>query len=156
MRNGGRGPKLNKALIDEYCTYIENGMTVVDSCNLCGISKESFYRWLREAEAKDDFGRPIPKYALQRELKGAVEKAQASFKAFHVQSIIKASRRNWTASAWLLERKYPEEYAAIDRRTAIDANKVEEKDEHSDNLLEALRLSCNDVMNREGDEPEDV
>ena len=31
-----------------------------------------------------------------------------------------------------------------------------DKDEDSDNLLEALRVSCNDVMALEGDEPEDV
>ena len=151
-----RGAKLTPQFIDEFCTYIENGMTAKDSCNLCSINEATFYRWLHEAEAVDEFGRPIPKYVRQRELKDAVEKAKASFKAYHVQAIIKASKRNWTASAWLLERRYPEEYGAIDRRSAMDRSKVEEKDEQGDNLLEALRVSCNDVMSREGDEPEDV
>lgn len=151
-----RTPKLNKALIDEICTYIENGMTNRDACDLCNINEVSFYRWLRQAEEVDDNGQPIPKYKWQRELKGALAKAQASFKAYHVKSIIKASRKNWTASAWLLERKFPAEYGTLDRLTVMNMQAQNDKDEDSDNLLEALRVSCNDVMAREGDEPEDV
>lgn len=151
----GAHTKLTRELIDSICTYIENGMTNKDAADLSDVTEDTLYRWLREADEKDDQGNPLPHRRLQFELKTAMNKARASFKAYHVQTIIRASRKQWTASAWLLERKFPEEYAAADRSFIMSAQKAAMERTEDDGLIAALTSS--DIgMVETGDEPEDV
>ena len=151
----GRSTKLTRELIDSICTYIENGMTNKDAANLSDITEDTLYRWLREADEKDAQGNPVPKYARQRELKQAMEKSKATFKAYHVRTIIQASRKQWTASAWLLERKFPEEFASADRAFIMSAQKAAMERTEDDGLIAALN-SPDVGMVETGDEPEDV
>ena len=152
----GREAKLTDDLIDEFCTYIENGMSNRDAADLCLIKDASLYRWLREADMVDEDGKPLKRYAMQRKLKQAIVKARASFKAYHVQSIIRASRKQWTASAWLLERKFPEEYGAVDRAGSIAiANRVAAEMVEDDGLVDAL-TAVPDKTAMIGDVPSDV
>ena len=147
--------KLTDDKIDEICTYIENGMSDKDAADLSEICRDTFYRWLREADAVDKDGKPPAQFKQQRKLKNALIKARASFKAYHVQRIIRASQKNWTASAWLLERKFPEEFASLDRATMIQiasANTVQE----DDGLVEAIKSASIGIEDMTGDEPEDV
>jgi heptaprenylglyceryl phosphate synthase len=41
----------------------------------------------------------------------AVKKAERDAEAFAVRSIVAAGRKNWTAHAWWLERKFPEDWS---------------------------------------------
>ena len=151
----GRSTKLTRDLIDSICTYIENGMTNKDAANLSDITEDTLYRWLREADEKDSQGKPLPGRKLQIELKQAIEKSKATFKAYHVRTIIQASRKTWQASAWLLERKFPEEYASADRAFIMSAQKAAMERTEDDGLIAAL--TAPDVgMVEMGDEPEDV
>lgn len=58
---------------------------------------------------------------LHDKLVESLKKAEAQFKAVHVNNIIQAGKekRHWQASAWLLERKYPKEYGKIDRNAVM-------------------------------------
>jgi hypothetical protein len=59
------------------------------------------------------------KNRLQRELSDGLKKEEAEFKHTLLTTIRAAAlARNqyWTAAAWLLERKYPDEYGKADRR----------------------------------------
>ena len=49
--------------------------------------------------------RPKP---LVSDVDSAVKKAEANAIVAHIKNISDASKSNWTASAWFLERKYPE------------------------------------------------
>ena len=54
-------------------------------------------------------------------------KAEAGHKAALLTSIRDAAMadgRNWTAAAWLLERKYPNEYARCERIRAADCDRA--------------------------------
>ena len=163
MPKRGAKSKLTKDRIDSICTYIENGMTNADAATLSGITDRVFYKWIAQAEealAKAEEGDKslLRKCKLQIELKESVEKAKSSFKAFHIQNITRASARNWTASAWMLERKYPEEFGMLDRQTVLAQKDKQAKQSEKDNLIEALRIACKDVADlaMQGDEPEDV
>lgn len=115
-------PKISKELVDEICTYKENGLSDADICDMCLISKGSFYAWLQEAE-KIKNGElkqeEVPYADLKLELADGLKRAKVAFKAFHIQNITKASKKNWQASAWMLERFYPKEFGRIDRQIAL-------------------------------------
>lgn len=121
-------PKITKDLIDEILTYKENGLSDKDICDMVGISQQSFYRWLKEAETGQNGDHPEQEASnldLKRELSEGLKKAQASFKAYHIQTITNAAKKNWQAAAWMLERMYPKEFGRIDRQIALmgEANK---------------------------------
>lgn len=83
---------------------------IVDEAIICalGIHHSTFYRWIGE-----------PKNKLQRALSDGLKKEESEFKHTLLTTIRAAAlARNqyWTAAAWLLERKYPDEYGKADRR----------------------------------------
>lgn len=120
-----RSPKISKDLVDEILTYKENGLSDKDICDMVGIAQQTFYRWLKDAETgvdTDNPSRPASDLELKQELSEGLKRAQAAFKAYHIQQITKASKKNWTASAWILERMFPKEFSRIDRQIALMAD----------------------------------
>ena len=66
---------------------------------MAGISKSTFYGWLKKAEEGDD---------RFLEFSDAVKKARAESEGAHIMNIRKAADNGvWQASAWFLERSYP-------------------------------------------------
>ena len=109
----GRPTKLTKKLQEDICGYIENGASFKDACLLANIDITTFCNWRKQG--KIDEGNN--KDSIYSNFSKATKKAEATFKIYHVQQITKASREqgHWQASAWLLERKYPDEYGKYDR-----------------------------------------
>lgn len=138
-----RSSKLTKELVDEILTYKENGLSDADVCDMVGISQQSFYSWLKEAETginATNPDRPVTNRELKLELFEGLKKARAAFKAYHVQTITKAAKRSWQASAWLLERMYPKEFGRIDRQIALMGEATKETG-MLDEILEYLRMT---------------
>lgn len=59
-----------------------------------------------------------------RRFRLAVKKAEADSITSLVKTITTAGRRNWTASAWMLERRHPDDFG---RRERIDHANAEGK-----------------------------
>lgn len=94
---------IKKEQVDEVFRMISTGASVSDACAVAGMSRETFYQ-----KAKT-----IP------EFKERWERSEARCRIANVQRIqLAASRGTWQASAWWLERKYPEEYAERFRHQA--------------------------------------
>lgn len=117
-----RSPKLNKELIDDIFKYMQNGMTDQDTCALCNIDDSTYYYWLQDARKlvsdEVELEDMTELERLKVELLETVKKGKASFKAYHVNNIMTAAKKSaqyWTASAWLLERKFPDEFGRSDR-----------------------------------------
>ena len=117
-----RGLKLSKELIQEIHTYMQNGMTDKDTCALCGITAGIYYKWIADAKEILKSEKPEEEMTefdlLRLELLDSIEKGKSEFKAWHVNNIMQASKKSpayWTASAWLLERKFPDEFGRIDK-----------------------------------------
>ena len=73
-----------------------------------GIHESTFYRWIGE-----------PKTKLQRELSEGLKKEESAFKRTlltTIRSAALARNQYWTAAAWLLERKYPDEFGKAERQ----------------------------------------
>ena len=115
-RKAGRYTKLTPELQQEFIAAIESGLTNKSACDYVGIDESTFYAWLNiarkaELEAAEN-GTKIPKNIKPfSEFSKSLKKAEARFKAYHCKNIKRAGDEGaWQASAWLLERKFPEEY----------------------------------------------
>ena len=112
-----RKPKLTYKMVEQAVEMKSHGLSNVDICAGLGITEGTFYRWLREDDTK-----------LKRALKQGLKKAEAEYKETLLQSIMATATREknpqWTAAAWLLERKYPDEYAQTTRRAEAEGEDV--------------------------------
>lgn len=98
-------PKLSKEVVKRAVQLKKGGALNKDIAAAIGVAEATFSRWINN-----------PKTDLQRQLGQELKKAEADYKNALLAVIAKASReRDWKAAAWLLERKYPQEYARTDR-----------------------------------------
>jgi len=105
MARAGAKPKLTKELVQRAVQLKKGGANHKDIAAAIGVGECTFSRWINN-----------PKNALQRQLQQELKKAEADYKNALLAVIAKqAKERDWKAAAWLLERKYPEEYARVDR-----------------------------------------
>lgn len=97
--------KLSRELLKRAVNLKKGGANHKDIAAAIGVTESTFSRWINN-----------PKSDLQRQLAQELKKAEADYKNALLAVIAKASReRDWKAAAWLLERKYPAEYARQDR-----------------------------------------
>jgi hypothetical protein len=90
---------------EQICALIRAGNYLATSARIVGIGSTTLHEWLARGEGTDT-RESTPLYA---DFAVAVRKAEAESQAVHVQNIRKvALEGQWTASAWLLERKWPE------------------------------------------------
>ena len=101
----GRKQKLDRAALNRAVQLKKGGANNKDIAAAIGICEQTFYKWVNQ-----------PKTPLQSELSEQLKKAEADYKNALLAIIAKAGKeKDWRASAWLLERKYPAEYARTDR-----------------------------------------
>ena len=107
-------PKITEDLIKMICELKGKGMSNKDICMAVGIHEATLYRWLNKPSAR-----------LHRVLSEEFKKAEARYKQELLDTIrgaALAKRQYWTAAAWLLERKYPEEFGRPEtRKTAVES-----------------------------------
>lgn len=160
----GTTPKLTEEIIDQICELIRKGSYIeTASVAYCGISKDTFYRWLKEgARSKEN--------NLAKKLSDAIWAAQAEAEMRDLNVIDKAAlgspdilardeagnllfdaqgfpiiqeyglQPNWKASAWRLERRFPQRWG---KKVKLDTTDFSEK---SSIVVE--------FINSDSDEPE--
>ncbi len=89
----GRSPKWGPEVKDGILEMIEEGNTQRCAFTAYGVPEQTFYSWMEKSE-------------FSEQVKKAEGKSQASL----VKIIKTTAKRNWFAAAWLLERKWPNEY----------------------------------------------
>lgn len=90
----GRKTKLTPELLKQILDVIAVGGTDKDAYTVAGISHETFYDWMKQAE-----------------FSAKVTGARAKGKVLRIGRIKKHGETDWRADAWYLERRWPEEYA---------------------------------------------
>lgn len=110
MANSGRRKLIENYpdMVDEFIKAVTLGMSNKMACAYAGISEDVFYVWQRKAEEAEQEGKEDDAYVkfLKR-----YKNAKAKFQARHLARITQASDDGtWQASAWLLERRCPEEF----------------------------------------------
>lgn len=130
--------KLSPESINFLSDRISKGVPINVAVEGAGISEKTFYNWMNEAkevvewvleEADSDRKRseviralPERQYLLLQFLQ-SIKRARLNAMEQHVGNIQAAGRKNWQASAWYLERRYPEEFGR-QTPTMTQANKV--------------------------------
>jgi hypothetical protein len=85
---------IKKEQFDILIAKLKKGLNLKDSALMAGISRQTVYDWKE----------------INPEYWDAVKKAEVEFKTSLVDTVKAASIKNWTAAAWILERKYFDEY----------------------------------------------
>lgn len=125
-------PKLTPELADEAIKLVKGGASNADVIAWLGVAETTFYKWLRE-----------PQNDAQRQLAQGMKKAETERKLWHLQRIHKAAEEgDWKASAWYLERRYPNEYART-QRISGEVTAVAK----SDALTEAIKETARRMEN---------
>lgn len=94
---------------------ISVGAYIEDACIFAGISSRQFRRWRELAE------QGIEPYAERWEEINKSESQSIVRNLFNIQNA--SNNGTWQASAWLLERKYPEKYGRKETVNVVDKNK---------------------------------
>lgn len=93
--------KLTEEMVGQAIRLKADGLSNGDIICALGVHESTFYRWIGNPRGK-----------LQRGLCEGLKKEEANFKQTLLTTIRAAAlacNRYWTAAAWLLERKYPDE-----------------------------------------------
>lgn len=110
---GGAPSKFNEKRAEKLLQAVRGGNYLQTAASYAGISYQTLRRWLLKA---DEPGAP-PEYVAFKE---SLEKARADAEVAALAKIQKAASEGaWQASAWYLERSWPERWG---RR---DTNRVE-------------------------------
>lgn len=109
-----RGTDLNEKVQAKIVEALRAGNTRRAAAAYAGIGESTFHEWLQRGRGQHPERTQEPIFAAFAE---AVEKAEADSEVAHVALIHKAAREGqWTASAWWLERRRPDDYG---RKVAI-------------------------------------
>ena len=99
----GRPSKLSAELIINVQNWLRMGYFVEDAARMAGISKGTLYSWL--SKGRDD--RDAGLQTLHSDFLNSMEKARAEAEGIFLNSIkTAASRGQWQAAAWWLERSF--------------------------------------------------
>ena len=104
----GRPTALNPELQAQIVGFIEAGCYVETAAQAAGVHKTTFYQWLKKSHDPK-------KNNIYREFRYAIEKAMARAELRDVKNIYDAAKESWQASAWRLERKFPDRWGRKDR-----------------------------------------
>lgn len=108
----GSNGKLTGERAERIFVAIRQGVTMEAAALYCGVDKTTFYDWVKR-------GRKVGSRNPYRSFVLGLDEALAAFEVLALADIEKAGREGeWQASAWRLERRYPDKYG---RRTRIDA-----------------------------------
>lgn len=138
-RKPGRPSLYSPQKRKEICGYIALGMTRENAALLAGISEGTFYDWqkaypeflqqVQAAEAKcqarclSNINKAgLPKFHDRERTKTRVVPVMRGKKLVHraemvekVTEHLKKEEGEWQASAWLLERRWPQHFGRVDR-----------------------------------------
>ena len=109
----GRKTILNEQMIKQAGAMVAEGMTDRAVQDMIGISHDTWYKWMNRGEDEEE---TEPLYS---EFAETIKKAKSRLQYDCIHAIKEASRREWQAAAWLLERKWSEDFGKKDR---IDMN----------------------------------
>ncbi len=104
---------LTPAVKKTICKAIKAGAKLEIAARAAGIGARTLDEWLKhgrdELQADPDASGPCAAFVSE------VMIASAKFEQELIGIIRKEAPKTWQAAAWLLERKFPERYAKVDR-----------------------------------------
>lgn len=135
-RNGttGRFQKLNGRLRRKLCELISERNQLDWAAGQCGISRSTFYAWLKKGENDIKAGVESEHSKLFED----IDAAKCEWEAKLLKSINEAGKESWQAHAWLLERKMPDKYGRKDRLDIGIAEAIKNEQDRIQRELETV------------------
>jgi hypothetical protein len=100
--------KLTPEIKDKIGTNITLGMPLKFAAQAAGITEATFYNWMEKGETEKS-GKHVEFFEY-------IKECQSKAVQLHLKLITKAAKEgSWQASAWILERRHPEEFGRRDR-----------------------------------------
>lgn len=121
---------LTKQLQETICKYVQGGATLPHAAAAAGVSWNTVKDWAKPGNVERE---PYASFAA------AVDDAKAKWATGAAMQITGHGKRDWKALAWMLERRFPNEYAPPSQRVEL---KYEESVKA---LLENLRAKLSPV-----------
>lgn len=128
------GPLLTPELINEIEDLIKQGYSNQDVCDVLSFSQASFYNWVNIGEEQKEGNFTKSEDLIYLEFVEAIKKARAEHKQNLLSKIQRHGNKQWQALAWVLERKYKDEFGKVDT-VKIDTT----KNKAVDKTLELLK-----------------
>jgi len=118
MTQTGRKTKLTSELQKQICDLIKRGNYTKTACLAVGIDESCYYKWIKRGEEA--------KTGIYFQFVQSIKRVQEEAKVRYLERIREAADNgNWTAAAWFLERKYPDEWGKKEKHTL--EGKMEQK-----------------------------
>jgi hypothetical protein len=106
----GRKTTLTAPLQCKICALLARGSAIKSACLIVGISERVFYDWRTRGKAAEE---PFARFF------SAVTRARETHKAKLIERIVAASKADWKAASWLLERQFASEFGRSEPRTIV-------------------------------------
>lgn len=112
---------------NKFLMWLSIGLTIKDAAEASGFSERTIYDWKNEQNCS---------------FRSRVTQAMDYSRRFAIAQIHKHANKDWKAAAWLLERKYPKEWAEV-KKAQVDINvtgtlNVQQKKNIADRFLGLL------------------
>lgn len=115
----GRPTKLTPDLQERFCVMLSKGVHPETACECVGISYRAYYDWLKRGQAAAEADEPDPEdvgfIEFWRQATAALGKVNGEIE----ENIMKASKTDWRAGAFLLAKRKPRLYSD---KTSVEIN----------------------------------
>jgi hypothetical protein len=123
---GPHGPSLlSDELIGDFANLLPGCLYRQTACDMLGVHRDTARRWARRGEkeqdrlAKNPDAQPMETEAIYLKFFVVLKKAVAQQLSRAIAGIQKAGEENWTAYAWIAERRFPELWGS-DKQRLLD------------------------------------
>lgn len=111
---GGFEPGLDDALLRKIHTLANQGLPRYQIARFLAIPHRTWAEWLKRGKQhlNPKYKKTVPNGAIYAKLITRLNQADAEHLAELLANINRAGKTQWQASAWMAERKYPEQFAS--------------------------------------------
>lgn len=159
-KTGPKGPRVTPEQFKQMALWIGMGLTVTEVCRLSVISRDTFYKWVKEGKHREDPQDPV------RQFSDAVHRGKLSAKAHALVAVQYGMKKDWKAAAWYLGVTYPRDFGpkvrvTLDQEFGNAISNLEEDFADTPDLLAKVLASLSREPRGRGDaalgpaEPED-
>jgi len=119
----GRKPFLTSEMIELICELIASGKFDKEVASIIGVSEVSWHNWKRRGkeiqeklQANDSY-KLTTREQLYLDFYESLNKAYAKAEMEAINDIRQASKKDWRAAAWFLERRYRGNWSKVAKAT---------------------------------------
>ena len=128
----GRKSKFTAPVKNRIIEALRAGTTYEIAAQYAGISRSTLYEWIKKGENTAT--------GTYRTFYDNIKKAEAEGAVVHLGTISQASKKDWKAAAWLLERRH-----GYSKEGVMRAEEQAKEVELPSNMLELLRMQAREL-----------